>query len=44
MLRLIQENDDIIEQMCGNILTAHKAGIYNGAYRAVEIAVKGRKK
>lgn len=44
MLRLIQENNDIIEQMCGNILTAHKAGIYNGAYRAVEIAVKGRKK
>ncbi len=43
MLNLLQENGDIIEQMCGHILTAHKAGIYNGAYRAVELAVRGRK-
>ncbi|MCR4890265.1 MAG: hypothetical protein K5979_13965 [Ruminococcus sp.] len=39
MLELLQNNGDIIEQMCGHILTANKAGIYNGAYRAVELAV-----
>ncbi len=44
MLGLIQHNGDIIVRMCENIQTAKKAGIYNGAYRAVELAVRGRKK
>ncbi len=43
MLSLIQKNGDIVEKMCDNILTAHKSGIYNGAYRAVKLAVRKRK-
>ena len=43
MLSMMQKNGDIIEKMCDNILTAHKAGIYNGAYRAVKLAVRKRK-
>ena len=39
MIDMIQDGGDIIEKMCANILTAKKAGIYDGAYRAVEIAV-----
>lgn len=38
MLVLLQKNGDIIEQMCAHICTAKKAGIYHGAYRAVELA------
>ena len=38
MLVLLQKNGDIIEQMCAYICTAKKAGIYHGAYRAVELA------
>ena len=43
MIDMIQHGGDIIEKMCGHILTAKKAGVYNGAYKAVELAVKGRK-
>jgi hypothetical protein len=39
MIDMIQHGRDIIEKMCGYILTAKKAGVYNGAYRAVELAV-----
>lgn len=39
LLDLMQNNGDIIEQMCAHILTAKKAGVYDGAYRAVELAV-----
>ena len=42
MLDLIQNNGDIIAKMCSNILTAKQAGVYDGAYRAVELAVKGK--
>ena len=38
MLLLLQKNGDIIEQMCGNILAAHRAGIYDGAYKTVQLA------
>ncbi len=38
MLVLLQKNGDIIEQMCAHICTAKKAGIYQGAHRAVELA------
>jgi hypothetical protein len=43
MIDMIQHGGDIIEKMCGYILTANKAGVYNGAYKSVELAVKGRK-
>lgn len=39
MIDMIQNGRDIIEKMCSNILAAKKAGIYDGAYRAVELAV-----
>ncbi len=39
MLVLLQKNGDIIEQMCGHIIAAKQAGIYDGAYRAVELAL-----
>ncbi len=39
MLVLLQKNGDIIEQMCGHIQAAKQAGIYDGAYRAVELAL-----
>jgi hypothetical protein len=42
MLMLLQKNGDIIEQMCGHILAAKQAGIYNGAYRAIELAAGKR--
>ena len=38
MIDLIQNHGDIIDMMCDNILTAHKAGIYKGAYRVVKLA------
>jgi hypothetical protein len=41
MMKLIQHNGDIIEKMCENIITAKKAGIYDGAYKVVELAMNG---
>ncbi|MBR6717703.1 MAG: hypothetical protein IKI77_05085 [Oscillospiraceae bacterium] len=38
MMMLLQKNGDIIEQMCRYILCAKKAGIYDGAYKAVRLA------
>lgn len=43
MMKLIQHNGDIIEKMCENIITAKNAGIYDGAYRVVELAISGKK-
>lgn len=43
MLSLIQNNGDIIVKMCENIIAAKKAGIYDGAYKAVELAVSRKK-
>ncbi|MBN2618424.1 MAG: hypothetical protein JXR64_08975 [Spirochaetales bacterium] len=37
MLDLIFNEDDILEMMVNNILKAHKIGVYNGAYRVVEL-------
>ncbi|MBR4223522.1 MAG: hypothetical protein IKR73_01805 [Oscillospiraceae bacterium] len=42
MLRMIQKCPDIIETMCGYILSAHREGIYNGAYKVIELAAKRR--
>ncbi|MBQ9898315.1 MAG: hypothetical protein IJM44_02530 [Ruminococcus sp.] len=44
MLMLLQNNGDIIEKMCSHIITAKNAGIYDGAYRAVELAVSRKNK
>jgi len=43
MLDLIQRNGDIIEKMCNNIEIAKRAGIYNGAYRVIKLAVHKNK-
>lgn len=40
MLDLMQNDNTIIEQMCNNILVAYNSGIYNGAYKVVELATK----
>ena len=39
MIKLMQCDGDILSCMCGHILTAKKAGIYNGAYKVIELAV-----
>lgn len=39
MMKLIQNNDEIIIEMCTNIITANNAGIYDGAYKVVGLAV-----
>ena len=44
MIDLLQKNGDIIEQMCDHIITAKRAGIYDGAYRVIELAVKKQQK
>ena len=44
MIGLIQKDGDVMEQMCSHILTAKNAGIYDGAYKVVEQAVKNIKK
>jgi UDP-N-acetylglucosamine:LPS N-acetylglucosamine transferase len=42
MLHLMLSSDEILTMLCNNIIKANKIGIYNGAYMAVELAVKGR--
>ena len=42
MLKLIQNDNEVLDTMCENILTAHKAGIYDGAYNVVKLATMGR--
>jgi len=42
MIKLFLEDDNILADMCQNIEAADKMGIYNGAYKAVEVAVKMR--
>lgn len=44
MIKLIQSDGDILTQMCGHILTAKEAGVYNGAYRVIELAVRSKTK
>jgi hypothetical protein len=39
-LRLLIEEDDLIELYCLNILRNAKAGIYDGAYGAVKLALE----
>lgn len=42
MLDLMLSSDEILTMLCNNIIKANEIGIYNGAYKAVELAVKGR--
>jgi len=42
MLDLMLTNDEILTMLTQNIIKANSIGIYNGAYRVVELAVKGR--
>ncbi len=42
MLDLMLEEEDILTMHCENIIKANNIGVYNGAYRAVELAVKDR--
>ncbi|SHH15135.1 DUF6937 domain-containing protein [Clostridium grantii] len=42
MLDLMIFEDEILTMFNNNIIKANKLGIYNGAYRAVELATKGR--
>ena len=37
---LIQDEPDVIALMCENILTADCMGVYDGAYRAVQLATE----
>jgi hypothetical protein len=42
MLDLMLFEDEILTMFNNNIIKANKLGIYNGAYRAVELATKGQ--
>ena len=42
MIDLMQNSGDIVKRMCGNILAAKAAGIYDGAYKVVKLAAEGR--
>ncbi len=39
MLRAIQNEDSILRFMCDNIVKAKQQGVYDGAYKAVELAM-----
>ena len=40
MLELFIKDGSMLEDMCENILQNKKMGVYNGAYKAVELAMK----
>ena len=42
MMKLMQHNGDVIVKMCENIITAKNAGVYDGAYKVVKLAVRDR--
>jgi hypothetical protein len=41
-LRLLIEEDDLLELYCGNIIKNARAGVYDGAYHAVQYALERR--
>jgi len=41
MVDLMINSDEILTMFCNNIIKANKIGIYNGAYKAVKLAVNG---
>lgn len=42
MMRLMRRDGEVIGSMCGNIVEAKKAGIYDGAYNVVKLACSGK--
>lgn len=42
MIRLLMEDKDVLRHMCENICENKKNGIYNGAYKVVELAMADR--
>ncbi|MBN1616941.1 MAG: hypothetical protein JW875_06475 [Spirochaetales bacterium] len=44
LLKLLVEDDDLLDLYCTHILVNKKNGVYNGAYNAVKLAVKNRKR
>lgn len=42
MVELFMEDDKLLKDMCGNIVRNKKMGIYDGAYKVVELAMAGR--
>jgi hypothetical protein len=44
MLRLFLDDDGLLCDMCDNIKTNKSMGIYDGAYRVVELAMKLKEK
>jgi hypothetical protein len=44
MLDLMLEDDEILTELSKNIIKANKVGIYNGAYKVVELALNNRVK
>lgn len=39
MIELFMEDDQLLEDMCNNIIANKKAGLYDGAYKVVELAM-----
>ncbi len=42
MVELFMEDDKLLKDMCGNIVRNKKMGIYDGAYKVVELAMAGK--
>ena len=40
MIDLMLKSDEILTMLCNNIIKANKIGIYNGAYKVVELATR----
>lgn len=40
MLDLMLDDKVILKQMCDNILKANEVGVYNGAYKVIELALR----
>ena len=40
MLDLMLDTSDVLKSMCEYILKAHEVGVYNGAYKVIELALK----
>ena len=42
MVELFMNDDNLLKDMCGNIVRNKKMGIYDGAYKVVELAMAGK--
>ena len=43
MVELFINDDNLLADMCGNIVRNKQMGIYDGAYKVVELAMGGKK-